>query len=467
MNKLLILVTAMGCLLAAMLAHGEVQELITNGGAELGNTTNFPGLAYQTADAAKGKACFEKIGAAAIVGTEAIKVDPNQTYTVRVSLKSAGSGGMSKVYAGLLPLDKDNNPITPINYYQPRATQTTLAQKLRNGDTKVYLTSSVNWSNASQLASTRYIAVFGDPYYQAQGLYYYTRKVAGYQDVDSSSNSVILSAPWTGGFAAKGTPVSNTQDGSTYLYTVVNGDLIPSYWVNRAGSVHGISNIDQLNAFQFRPGTVYVKPVVLANYQQDANFSLRIDDFSLRQISPGQDILLLKNPQAEIDIASWGHVTSIKSASDGVEQMASAEPLVSISYLDPGDPSKNVISNASSIRSLGSDLYTLRFENISAHVDLLIVPKDGYFIFKIDAARDLPVGTDKIVFLNFSTAFAAQGSRAQDIAGVTMLTRSIYSLIQFLEIQNQSALKSLINAGQVDLFHSIQGVNLLGRRRFY
>ncbi|MEI8012944.1 MAG: hypothetical protein WCI27_10795, partial [Candidatus Omnitrophota bacterium] len=121
--------------------NDNAPELLTNGNAESSDMSNFPGWTRTQADAAGGIASLEKIGSAVLYSQQAIAVDMNKRYFLSARVKSAGSGGLSNIYVGLAPLDKDRNFITPRNYYQPGPTQTILTRELKNGDTKAYVQS--------------------------------------------------------------------------------------------------------------------------------------------------------------------------------------------------------------------------------------------------------------------------------------------------------------------------------------
>ncbi|MEI8012659.1 MAG: dockerin type I domain-containing protein, partial [Candidatus Omnitrophota bacterium] len=139
-----------------------------------------------------------------------------------------------------------------------------------------------NWYNDTN-GYFRFFAVFDDPYYKPQGDYFYTRKVVGYSSVDPTENSVTLSAPWNNGIVPAGTLISNTREGATYIYLAAGAMNAPTQWTSISGSITGM-DITGANSGKFRPGTVYVKFVVYANYGQDNTFTVRLDNISFKEI---------------------------------------------------------------------------------------------------------------------------------------------------------------------------------------
>lgn len=410
-SPLLLLLSALSLLFISY-AGAQSPSLIANGGAENTDISNFPGWTRITTDHYSGLAAFEKTGAATLTGRDAVPVSTDKIYSVSLALKSAGTGGLSKVYAGLVSIDKDGNSISLSNYFHSADTETTLASELKTGDTVVHLSSSAGWSISS--TSARYLAVFDDPFYAAYGPYYYSRKVAEVSSVDTDGNTVTLSAPWGLATVPAGARTANTSSGSTYLYTALSNGDVPRTWQKYEGFIQGVNPSDSQSASRFRPGTVAVKPVVLANYSQTTAYSLRMDDFNLHEVS-STDAFSLKSSSASLLLLKSGVLMSLRDTVTGTELLSSARPLSSLEIVDSPASAPRTVA-ASGVESLGSDLYRFSYSGVSTQVVMKILPVSRHISFVIDSVLNPVAGLQSITIAEIVSYHPAQSPAEKEWA---------------------------------------------------
>ena len=262
-------------------------HLTSNAWGELDSNYNFPGWTYITTDRVAHDGCFEitsnSPGSTEYITTEYIPINPFKKYSFSGWFKSVGLASNGFIYAGFISYDKDKNRIGQENYLHNLNTETTLSINLNDGDTIVYLTSVSNWDNSSS-NENRYIAVFDDSYYSNLGTYYYTKKVALYDEgsVDESAKTITLSSPWVHGTISAGTPIANTRIQNNYDYDVIPAEQIPNTWEFRSsGIVTGISESTEDNNAKFKPGTAFIRQTVLETNQENI-YKVRMDGFETK-----------------------------------------------------------------------------------------------------------------------------------------------------------------------------------------
>lgn len=154
------------------------------------------------------------------ISKEYIPLISDHSYTISMYGKKDSSCTASNWLVTLIPYDADKLQIQPymIADYFRLSTKTTLASELKNGDTVVYLTDASTWTTSSGA----YIAVFG--YTNSLGYTYpdmvYTRKVRTFNtsSIDTTNNTITLSAAWNLGTIPTGTTVCRSAAGNGYWY---------------------------------------------------------------------------------------------------------------------------------------------------------------------------------------------------------------------------------------------------------
>jgi len=138
------------------------ENLLTNGTALLRNNYNFSGTTYDGSQTyyAGGSFKIENwAGYASFLNDELIPVDINQTYLfdfyTMTNTDGAQVNGMINAY------DIDKKQIISYNVTPRENTLTTLAQELKNGDTKIYLTSMSGWSSTNLTSNNSSVLIYG------------------------------------------------------------------------------------------------------------------------------------------------------------------------------------------------------------------------------------------------------------------------------------------------------------------
>lgn len=252
------------------------ENLVTNGNGLLGNNTNFKSFTFDGSQSFGGAGSFyTAVQNGVLFNDELIPVDPSRKY--KISLMAMSKTGLGKDYFGSVAFDIDGNRLDPSHYYAYNKPVTTLAQDLKVGDTKIYLTSSTGFidNNYANSAGHLHSIIFWG-YKNSYGYEYpvntYSRFAfnSGWLDnaIDRTTHVITLSKPFNianpsdpqGVFRA-GHKVSPTQSGGTYQYSVGVNVNVPTTWTK----YEGVQTGNGINANQFPYGTAFIKLMVLSN----------------------------------------------------------------------------------------------------------------------------------------------------------------------------------------------------------
>jgi hypothetical protein len=209
------------------------------------------------------------------------------------------------------------------------AADTTLAAPLNPGDTVIRLTNTAGWSNAAGAAAgTRGIAWYG--YQNSHGYTYadytYTRNIAlggsdGLWNAGAiSGNAIALAAPWGGPALPAGAAVRNTGVGSDVVYNVLDHQTVPGdwTWTQYAGVFGGqVFQNGNDSPTQFRPGTAYIKPAVLANQHGGAGNLITWRDVRLTEVPMGTTPAAFALPIVDLSTVTPGDQRAALPQSSG------------------------------------------------------------------------------------------------------------------------------------------------------
>ena len=210
-------------------------------------------------------------------------VDLNSTYTLSGWGRSGDDNGdqyqsSNRQYFGFASYDSDQNLILPQhNLKFSGAADTYLTQPLTQGQTTVvHLNDVTGWADAGTHNVYRALAVYG--YTNSDGYTYpdytYTQHVVynssqGAWDigsVDTVNNTITLRNPWPFSDVPAGTAARNAIGGGVYNYAALSYGHVPNTWTEYTATISGIAENGVPGAKKFRPGTAYIKPIVLYNY---------------------------------------------------------------------------------------------------------------------------------------------------------------------------------------------------------
>ena len=236
------------------------QNLVSNGYATLGDNTNFSGFSFDGADAFQSGGSFShRATSPSILFTdEPMPYDPSITY--RLSYYIKGDCADARYYDILDCFDIDGLRIDDSKVTFTPGSTTRLAADLKPGDTRVSLESVAGFNTSDSDGRQRFNRglMFWD-YANSHGYEYppetYTRNrydglwSSNASAIDKSSNRVALDAPWSGRTVPKGTGVSQTENGATFVYGNAYFTVPAGEWTRKEVTLEG----------KARPGTAYVK----------------------------------------------------------------------------------------------------------------------------------------------------------------------------------------------------------------
>jgi len=262
-------------------------NLVKNGSAELGDTTNFNGFTYSADGGMYNSRCFKALSNYVVAcSNRYIKINKNNTYFLSAYFKSIGTTSPPLLF-GAMCYDKNGSFIGHDMVHHFTNTRTTLAVELVNGATTVQLTSSANWVATSpgvQASDKKIIFWRNDNDYP---VYTYSRLTDYYLTV--TGNTLTLNSPWAGGTVPVGTPVANNYDGGTYNYWQIQ--YLTTNWTELTKTVTGWGiNDDSI----FRYGTEYILIMFLLNYNtgdcqtavDDIKF-FNLDEYETQDVTQG------------------------------------------------------------------------------------------------------------------------------------------------------------------------------------
>ena len=299
--------------------EGDVLEL--SRGPQAGLHTLAIGPAVVTAGSAPWYASFGSSATYQTAGSdqsiqadEFFPVDLARTYALSGWAKSGDEFGQryqpnNEQSFGIASYDADLLEILPKHVLRfTGATDTTLSTALNPGDTVIRLTSAAGWSNAAgQSAHSRALAWYG--YQNSAGTTYanytYTRNVASGGDSGLwapgavNGNIITLATPWAGPALAAGTAIRNSTGGDDDSMLLIDSAPISGdwNWTQQALTFGGqVLQNGTDSQSQFRPGTAYVKPVIIANEQGTINNFISWRDVSISRVPPSTTVADLALP---------------------------------------------------------------------------------------------------------------------------------------------------------------------------
>lgn len=234
-----------------------------------------------------------------------IAVDLNKMYALSGWARSGDEFGQryqanNLQSLGFASYDRDHLQILPQHVLRfAGAADTTLAAPLNPGATTIQLTNAGGWSNSAGAAEgTRGLAWYG--YQDSTGATYsdytYTRNTAmgGANGLwlpgAVTGNVITLASPWSGPALPAGTAVRNTGVGSDEAFVALDSQSVPGdwTWTQYAGVFGGQllqSGSDSLT--RFRPGTAYIRPVILVNEHGATGNLISWGDVNVSEVAAG------------------------------------------------------------------------------------------------------------------------------------------------------------------------------------
>ena len=286
--------------LATWLDHAKMYNgLFPNGSFQMGDATGWKLetsnlLTMNTTDFPFGaQGCLRCVGGSAVtLKLDKMPVNPYMKYRLSAMFKYEKVNATTSIYAGIIPYDVDGNEITHTNAYHYGNTVTTLAQDLKIGDTKVYLTSLSGWAYnvpGYQRGFKFYNYTDSRGYLYDPSVMPYSRYHSWSSEVvlgwwmndvasfDTANNVITLRKPWdyknpkdAAGTWTAGTKVAQSTSGGTYIYNLKATWMVnktgTTQWEYQAQEIAGINTSNTENIAMFRAGTAFIAPLFIFNH---------------------------------------------------------------------------------------------------------------------------------------------------------------------------------------------------------
>ncbi len=220
------------------------------------------------------------LGSTTLFGDRSIPVDPEGTYAIQFNASSDTTG--ARHYAGYATLDADSNSIDLLHYFQSEGSfDSTLVAALLPGSTQMTVADATSWYEGP--ISYRRSFIWMD-YQDSTGLSHgteYSRNLVSYAwpEQGIQGNTINLTLPWAGPTLPAGTRIRNTTSGASFQYNVLADQPLTNMTKSYSGTINGTNQSSTVYYDQFRPGTSFIKPVILANYAQGSSNSSTWSNF--------------------------------------------------------------------------------------------------------------------------------------------------------------------------------------------
>ncbi len=209
-----------------------------------------------------------------------IPVDAAKKYILSGNFKSNGKE-LSKFYFGFKTYDAKKKYIASLHANTIPGTDTELTAAAKKGDKFVLIKSKNKWRINTRTGGTYGIAFntkndFSDlPNREYQ---YGLVKITA----EGNAFKVELKKALTKDYPA-GTKIrEHTTSYGSFVYTAASGDKIPKEWKEYKGAI-SLAKPGQMGLNFFRPGTAFVKIIILANYHQKADVELEMTNIEFKE----------------------------------------------------------------------------------------------------------------------------------------------------------------------------------------
>lgn len=210
------------------------------------------------------------------ISTKTIDIDPNKTYTLKLSVKDNLTGKDPKdnawVLFGFMPTGNDGRQITPFNVSILPGSEAVLAADVKKGDKTVLVKDASKWKAAL------HFNICANAKADLSDLPNYSFVGAGIEKIEKKGNAweVTVKTPSAADYK-EGTAL-RIHVGGGYVYT--GGTLyVDNNWKDMTGSIKGMSKYGWSNVI-WPKGAAKAKVVILANWNNKKS-DLQFKDISL------------------------------------------------------------------------------------------------------------------------------------------------------------------------------------------
>ena len=203
-------------------------------------------------------------------------VKPGTNYTLRGVFKSLGKVP-SKFYYGLIPYDKNKRKILYHNTSVIQNTGTKLAVTCQKGDKSIIIKLNENWKVGGCVAFNAKKDFSDLPNYEIKRP---VKKI-----IPRNGNLELQLGSTVNKIYPAGTGIREHRNGGGYLYSTACGKVIPKNWQKYIGNIMA-AKPEQTSIHYFRPGTAFVKIMILPNYGKKQDEKMAFTNLELKIADP-------------------------------------------------------------------------------------------------------------------------------------------------------------------------------------
>lgn len=265
-----IVVGAAALFMANGLVAGE-ENLVKWGADAKALTQEWSGnIKYEELD---GKFCGVVDNKGYITSKKFFPVEPGKKYTLSGTFKSLGDE-TSVVYYGFMTYDKKKRLINPYDSNIVSGSETTLAQECKAGDKTIVIKANKKWQAGHVIAFNAKDDFSDLPNYEV--IYKINKVTTEGDDMQLELSTAVKKA-----YPAETKVRAHTAAYGSYIYTTVCGVKIPKDWKSYSGSAV-LGKPGQMGWKFLRPGTAFVKIVILPNYNKKKDEKIAFTDLNLQ-----------------------------------------------------------------------------------------------------------------------------------------------------------------------------------------
>ena len=265
------------------------QNLVINGDLSFGDNTNLADFGTYNSEGYLSKTSSAY---SAPFTNDYIPIDTNKRYEISVDMKASNTD--AKYYIGYSTVDelKSHIDLSQVRYVSNSLTE--LTQDLNPGDKVIHFDNFTNWNDTTTTKQNRGFVFWNykdsTGYQYPEETYsknvYYNGTTALYENdaVDKTNNIITLTSDsgWTGPAIPKGTKVS--QESFTGGYQYLSYGSLTTEWQHYSYLVTDTFKNGNFATTRFRPGTKYIKFLILNNYSKTPDTTTYIKNISIKEV---------------------------------------------------------------------------------------------------------------------------------------------------------------------------------------
>jgi hypothetical protein len=244
-----------------------------------------------------GESVYSALGRKAILSSDFMPINTANKYALSGRFKSVGTASPI-LYYGVATFDENKRHITAMDVNRNGSDATITAYT----DTGITVAETLNgWNQSPTLAYKKSIGFYYDGNTTKLPDYVWLNNGANASSTETTlgtystatGNTIALNVPIPAAVKAKivlgKTVIKNHTSGGAYVYFVASNAKLTSSWVDYSAEITGESFDQTIKAF--RPGTKFVKILILANYLDLAGQETAFDNILFKELSTGRTLV--------------------------------------------------------------------------------------------------------------------------------------------------------------------------------